>query len=121
MVFFPPAVGAASSEALEEAMRRSAPADGSLDEERLDRLMGVDAVIELLQQVPGYPGTTSYGIINFDAVAAAARGVLVRTPSPPTRAAVATGLAAGTRPAEVSMCLFVLCWVYSTSRSFTPV
>lgn len=82
-------------------MRRSAPADGSLDDERLDRLVGVDAVIELLQQVPGYPGTTSSGIINFDAVAAAARGVLARTPSPPAKAAT-TRVAAGIRPIEVS-------------------
>lgn len=89
-------------------MRRSAPADGSLGEGRLTRLVGVDSVIELLQQVPGYPGTTSFGIINFDAIAAAARGVLVRTPSPPTSgsrrkdAATVAGVAAGTRGAGVS-------------------
>ncbi|CAB1113455.1 unnamed protein product [Ectocarpus sp. CCAP 1310/34] len=105
MVFFPPPVGEAS-EALEEAMRRAAPADGSLDEERPDRLVGVTSVIELLQQVAGYPGpTTSLGIINFDAVAAAARGVLVRTPSPlksgsGRREATAMGVAAGACAAE---------------------
>lgn len=101
-VFFPPAIGEAS-EALEEAMRRSAPADGSLGDERLDRLVGVDAVIELLQQVPGFPGTTS-GIVNFDAVAAAARGVLIRTPSPPR--------AAGLPIAEVSVCMSTYCWCF---------
>ncbi|CAM9651574.1 unnamed protein product, partial [Ectocarpus sp. 8 AP-2014] len=104
-VFFPPPVGEAS-EALEEAMRRAAPADGSLDEERPDHLVGVTSVIELLQQVAGYPGpTTSLGIINFDAVAAAARGVLVRTPSPSKsgsgrREATALGVAAGACAAE---------------------
>lgn len=97
-VFVPPVVGVAS-EALEEAMRRSAPADGSLEEERPSRLVGVDAVIELLQQVPGFPGTTT-GIVNFDAVAAAARGVMVRTQSPPPVAE--NGAAAGTPTGEVS-------------------
>lgn len=101
-VFVPPVVGVAS-EALEEAMRRSAPADGSLEEERRSRLVGVSAVIELLQQVPGFPGTTT-GIVNFDAVAAAARGVMVRTPSPPT--VVENGAGAGTPAGEVSY----TCW-----------
>ena len=79
-VFYPPAPGVAS-EALEEAMRRNLPADGSAGDERLERLEGISAVIELLQQVPGYPGTTSFGTApNVDAVAAAARAVLVRTP-----------------------------------------
>ncbi|CAN0503288.1 unnamed protein product, partial [Ectocarpus sp. 12 AP-2014] len=81
-------------------------ADGSLDEERPDHLVGVTSVIELLQQVAGYPGpTTSLGIINFDTVAAAARGVLVRTPSPSKsgsgcREATARGVAAGACAAE---------------------
>ena len=79
-------------------MRRSAPADGSLEEERRSRLVGVSAVIELLQQVPGFPGTTT-GIVNFDAVAAAARGVMVRTPSPPT--VVENGAEAGAPAGEV--------------------
>lgn len=79
-VFFPPAPGVAS-EALEEAMRRNLPADGSAGDERLDRLEGIEAVIEVLQQVPGYPGTTSFGMApNMEAVAAAARAVIVRTP-----------------------------------------
>lgn len=61
--------------------------------------MGVNAVIELLQQVPGFPGTTT-GIVNFDAVAAAARGVMVRTLSPPT--VVENGVEAGAPTGEVS-------------------
>lgn len=86
-VFFPPALGLAS-EALEEAMRRNLPADGSAGDDRLVRVKGIDAVVEILQQVPGYPGTTSFGVsTNMDAVAAAARAVLVRTP--PTQAAAA--------------------------------
>lgn len=100
-IFIPPVVGVAS-EALEEAMRRSAPADGSLEGERRNRLVGVNAVIELLQQVSGYPGTTT-GIVNFDAVADAARGVMVRTPSPPT--VPRNGVMAGTPANEVSLCV----------------
>lgn len=99
-VFFPPPLGVAS-EALEEAMRRNLPADGSAGEERLDRLEGVDAVVELLTQVPGFPGTTSFGAApSMDAVAAAARAVLVRTPSPKQPAAVGAAVPVAKR-AEV--------------------
>ena len=103
-VFFPPAPGVAS-EALEEAMRRNLPADGSAGDERLDRLEGISAVIELLQQVPGYPGTTSFGMApNVDAVAAAARAVLVRTPPSGSARQRLAGTAASSRR-EVCVCL----------------
>lgn len=101
-VFFPPALGVAS-EALEEAMRRNLPADGSAGEERLDRLEGVDVVVELLTQVPGFPGTTSFGAApSMDAVTAAARAVLVRTPSPKQPAAAGAAVPAAKR-AEVGV------------------
>lgn len=101
-VFFPPALGVAS-EALEEAMRRNLPADGSAGEERLDRLEGVDVVVELLTQVPGFPGTTSFGAApSMDAVTAAARAVLVRTPSPKQPAAAGAAVPAAKR-AEVGL------------------
>lgn len=74
-VFFPPARGEAS-EALEEAIRRQIPADGSAGEDRLNQFEGIDAMIELLTQVPGFPGTTSLaGVPNMDNVARVAEAV----------------------------------------------
>lgn len=103
-VFFPPALGVAS-EALEEAMRRNLPADGSAGEERLDCFEGVDAIVELLTQVPGFPGAMSFGAAtNMDAVAAAAESVSVRAPAArrraPARPPSATARESGGRAVE---------------------
>lgn len=75
VVFFPPPCGTAN-ETLEEAMRRNLPADGSAGQDRVDRFQGIDAVVELLTQVPGYHGIAgSYGALNMVAIAAAAEAV----------------------------------------------
>lgn len=82
-VFFPPPQGVAN-EALEEAMRRNLPADGSAGAGRPDRFERVDAVIELLTQVPGFPAAMTYGTApNMEAVAAAAEAVSSNPTIPP--------------------------------------
>lgn len=80
VVFFPPPPELAN-EALEEAMRRNLPADGSAGEERFEFFEGLDAMIELLTQVPGFPGTTSFGgAPDMTAITAAAEAVSVSRP-----------------------------------------
>lgn len=77
-VFFPPAVGVASKD-LERVLHRESPPDIKASTgNRIERLEGIDAVVGLLQRVPGYPVTTSSGSVpSMDAVAAVARAVLV--------------------------------------------
>ena len=95
-IFFPPAVGVAS-EGLELALHHDPPPDGEATSgDRIERLEGIDAVVELLQRVPGYPDTSGAGSVpSMDAVAAVARAVLV--PPAARREEVGSRIAVGVR------------------------
>lgn len=82
-VFFPPPRGVATG-ALEEALRRNLPADGSAGARRPDRFEGAEAVMELLSQVPGFPAAMAHGTApNMEVIAAAAEAISFRPSTPP--------------------------------------
>lgn len=79
-VFFPPAVGVASKDLECVLHRESLPDVKASTGNRIERLEGIGAVVDLLQRVPGYLVMTSSGSVpSMDAVAAVARAVLVPT------------------------------------------
>lgn len=79
-VFFPPAVGVASKD-LERVLHQEKTTNVKASTgNRIERLEGIGAVVDLLQRVPGYLVMTSSGSVpSMDAIAAVARAVLVPT------------------------------------------